>query len=59
MTKRNKILKALSFEAISNAFTLALSLLWFGDIKSCVAFSIVCAAVKIVIYYIYDGLWKR
>ena len=54
----HRLLKGLSFEVVSNIVGLGLAYLWFGDFCGCVAFTVVCFAIKTGLFVLHEKLWE-
>lgn len=58
MSKKRKLLKAVSWETSSNLVCLGMAYAMFGDIGSCLVFTAICVAIKIVGYCLHESLWE-
>ncbi len=58
-TRRRSIAKGLSFEVLSNLVCGLLAYEWFGNITSCVLFTLVCFIVKLILFYDHERLWHQ
>jgi uncharacterized membrane protein len=55
--RKRKLLKAISWEAASNAVCFVLAYFVFGNIGECLVFTVACVAIKLVMYYYHECLW--
>jgi len=58
-TPRRTITKAVSWETFSNLVCGGLAYGWFGDFTSCAAFTLVCFAVKLLLFYWHERIWHQ
>ncbi len=53
------LLKAISWEFLSNIICLFLAYLMFGNFCSCLIFTIICIVVKVLLFYVHELLWQK
>jgi uncharacterized membrane protein len=53
------LLKAISWEFVSNLICFYLAFLMFGNFYSCLIFTIICIVVKILLFCLHELLWKK
>ena len=58
-TWERTLLKAFSWESISNLVCFALAYLVFGSLGGCAIFTLVCFAVKLVLFLVHERLWHQ
>ncbi len=52
-------IKAISWEFFSNILCFFLAYLMFGNIGTCLVFTGICVAFKIILFYIHESLWSK
>jgi uncharacterized membrane protein len=55
---KRTILKGMSWEAISSTACLGLAYCVFGNFGDCLTFTGGCIALKVVLFYFHESLWK-
>ncbi len=55
---KRSIAEAISWEVVSTIASFGLAWFWFGNLGSCVAFSVVTAVLKVPLYCIHEGYWR-
>ena len=58
-TRKRSIVKAISWETISNAICLGLAYLMFGNFGGCLLFTGVCFVLKLGLFYYHDRIWHQ
>jgi uncharacterized membrane protein len=58
MKTKRTIYKALSWETSSNLVCLGIAYLVWGNIGSCILFTLVCVAIKLAGYCLHEMLWE-
>lgn len=56
--KTRTVAKAIAWESISTAATLGLAFAMFGNIGSCILFSVIAYLMKLVLFYFHDRIWE-
>jgi len=57
--RRRSLLKALSWESISNIVVFFLAYLMFGNIELCTIFFVISFLLKIGMFYIHERIWHQ
>ena len=58
-SRQRSIVKALSWETLSNLACFALAYATFGDLGGCAMFTAVCFAVKLILFYYHERTWHQ
>ena len=58
-TPKRSIAKAASWETFSNLVCFALAYATFGNLGGCVAFTLICFAVKLILFYYHERIWHQ
>jgi len=58
-TPKRSVAKAISWETFSNLVCGGLAYMMFGNLGGCVAFTLICFVLKVVMFYWHERLWHR
>ncbi len=58
-TPKRSFIKSFTWELIAFVITLIAVYLFYGDIKMSIKFTIALTAVKVLILYLYERIWKK
>jgi len=58
-TPERSIVKAVSFETVSNLAGFGIAYLMFGNLGGCAMYSGVCFVVKLILFYWHERAWHQ
>mgnify|MGYP000937837228 CR=1 FL=1 len=58
-SRQRSIIKALSWETLSNLVCFGLAYATFGNLGGCAVFTAVCFVVKLILFYWHERAWHQ
>ncbi len=53
------LIKAVTFETLSNTLCLGIAYSYFGHFGACLIFTGICFVLKLILYYYHEKVWEH